>query len=77
MKSEGRVSDDFTEKMLKKLDAQSCYILDKPVQLTPKEWEKWWWEDYHPWCTDCEYDCKQSRRVEIHNCRMLQEKRKR
>lgn len=61
----------FQEKVMKKLKAQSAYILDKPVGLSRKEWEQWWWAEFHNLCKKCQAECKQSHRVTIQSCSML------
>jgi hypothetical protein len=63
--------DGFQGKVLKKLGAESAYILDKPINLTKKEWELWWWAAFNDLCKKCLFDCKQSYRVEIHMCPFL------
>jgi len=63
---------DFQGKILKKLDAESAYILDKPIDLTRKEWEQWWWAEFHALCKKCRATCKQSHRVDIYDCPFLQ-----
>ncbi|MHA2181819.1 MAG: hypothetical protein ACXAAH_10380 [Promethearchaeota archaeon] len=63
---------DFQGKVLKKLGAESIYILDKPLNLTKKEWEQWWWAEFHKLCLRCQYECKQSHRVDIYDCKFLQ-----
>lgn len=64
-------SDGFQGKVLKKLGAESAYILDKPINLTKKEWELWWWAEFNDLCKKCLFDCKQSYRVDIHMCPFL------
>jgi len=61
-------SEKDYEKYLKKLNVEKCYILEKPVELTGREWEKWWWNNLNPLCINCKKSCKQSSRVEIVNC---------
>jgi len=74
IKAEGTVAkmpENFPNKVLKKLDAESAYILDKPIDLSRKEWEQWWWAEFHKLCISCQFECKQSHRVSMHSCRML------
>jgi hypothetical protein len=75
-KSKGKVPDGFEKKCLKKMKAETCYILDKPIELTPEEWEQYWWEEIHPWCKICDYECKQSFHVVIQSCKFSMEKGK-
>lgn len=66
-----KAPEDYENVILKKLDAQSVYVLDKPIGLTRKEWEQWWWAEFHELCKECFFDCKQSYRVDIHSCPFL------
>lgn len=66
-----KAPEDFEKKVLKKLKAQSVYVLDKPIELTRTEWEQWWWAEFHKLCKECQFECRQSHRVDIYNCRML------
>jgi hypothetical protein len=63
--------EDFEKKVLKKLEAQSAYILDKPIGLTREEWEQWWWVEFHKLCKECQFECRQSHRVDIYDCPSL------
>ena len=71
IKSEGKAPENFHKEVLKKVDAQSIYVLDKPIDLTQKEWEQWWWAEFHKLCKRCQFECRQSHRVEIHSCPFL------
>jgi hypothetical protein len=71
MKSQGKAPENFEKEVLEKLNAQSAYILDKPIGLTRKEWEQWWWAEFHKLCKECQLECKQSHRIEIHRCPFL------
>jgi len=71
IKSQGKAPDSFEKEVLDKLGAQSAYILDKPLNLTKKEWEQWWWAEFHKLCLRCQHECNQSHRVEIHACPFL------
>jgi hypothetical protein len=42
--------------MIEKPDLNSC---------TEKQFEKWYWQDYHDMCNKCKNACKQSRIVEL------------
>lgn len=68
-------SESKEEEILKLLGVDKCYILNKPVQMTSKEWEKWWWSDYNKLCFNCEKSCKQSWRVTIVNCWKLEQEK--
>jgi len=74
MKSKGKAPDSFEKEVLEKLDAQTAYILDKPIDLSRKEWEQWWWAEFHKLCLRCQFECKQSHRVDIYDCAFLQGK---
>jgi hypothetical protein len=56
------------EKILKILKAERCYVLDLPINLDRKQWDKWWWQSYHQVCKMCARDCKQSWRVDLVKC---------
>lgn len=66
--------ENDVDKTLKLLGVEKCYILNKPIMLKAKEWERWWWSEYNSLCLDCEKECKQSWRVNIINCWKLEQK---
>jgi len=51
--------------ILKILKVDRCYMLDLPINLDRKQWEKWWWQDIHNVCKMCAKECKQSWRVDL------------
>jgi hypothetical protein len=63
------VKKQYEKKILKKHNIEKIYVLDYPIDLTKKEFEKWWWAFYNKKCIDCKKSCKQSFKVKIIQCK--------
>jgi len=51
----------------------TIYVLDKPINPDNKEMENFWWSNINEICEKCEWMCKQSSRVILHNCASFKE----
>lgn len=57
--------------ILKKSKCDTMYVLNKPVELEPKQFEKYWWSDRFPKCKKCINDCKQSHMIKELRCKQF------
>lgn len=60
--------DDEYDKILEKLDCESVYVLEKPINPSGEEFENYWWSQINDLCKDCIKLCKQSNKVIIEKC---------
>ena len=51
------------EEMMKAINCDSCYVLDKPIDLTESQFYLYHWADYFEKCKTCINSCKQSHKV--------------
>lgn len=49
--------------------------IEKPCMenCTDKQWENWYWQDFHDLCKSCINKCKQSWKVQL-NCTQFKQK---
>jgi len=60
---------DLANKLLKETNCESIYVLNKPIDLTEKQYESYIWSDYFPLCLKCKKNCKQSHIVKELYCK--------
>ena len=54
---------DEADVILKKSGCESIYVLNKPIDLTEKQFEEFWWTDVFGKCKECINACKQSHMI--------------
>ena len=59
--------------VLKQLNLDSIYILDRPIDPSSEEFEAWWWTDVYKICRVCVHECKQSNRIKYLSCKKFEE----
>lgn len=67
------LSPTLEKVILKQLNLDSIYVLDKPVEPSAEEFEAWWWNDVYKICKACIHDCKQSSRIKYLSCKKFKE----
>ena len=59
---------DVEDNILKELEFQKIYILEKPIDPSAEEFKEYWWSGINDLCDLCNKNCKQSNKVHIVNC---------
>ncbi len=67
-------SSELEAFILKKIRADSVYILDKPVYPSIEEFENYWWQELNELCLGCKCSCKQSSKVIVEVCKGYESK---
>ena len=63
------------EEIMKSIGCDSCYVLDKPIDLTEGQFDLYHWADLFPMCKECINTCKQSHKVKELICNKFTRKK--
>lgn len=63
---------ELKDSILEATSAESIYLLDRPIDPTPEEFEDYWWSGINEECEKCGKSCKQSDKVVVVKCSQKQ-----